>query len=226
MFSDQQIITGISILLAAYVGLVPPSITGQKPLSVYHWQIATYLAWMSSNVHLTYPELSSHLVQQNRVLYVCRIIGMAILLVLLLSALVPTLTVKWFDSATTSVLYGTPASCFWGYQGELDPNTPLSFGFLIVSYVWKVGQLHDTSREQFRKWMRSTPEYILERLTLSVLPANWKPNVWQRGVFRAIVVLYVPFVAMCEFIELFAASLWLVTLGLIWGSLQIFLPRQ
>ncbi|KAF2716046.1 hypothetical protein K431DRAFT_209740, partial [Polychaeton citri CBS 116435] len=46
-FSDQQLITGIGILIAGYISLFNSSALDQ-----YHWQIVIYLAWMSSNVHL------------------------------------------------------------------------------------------------------------------------------------------------------------------------------
>lgn len=43
--SDQQIVTGLAVLIAAYSQL--------DSISIYHWFIATYLAWISSAVHLT-----------------------------------------------------------------------------------------------------------------------------------------------------------------------------
>ncbi|KAF2213928.1 hypothetical protein CERZMDRAFT_38059, partial [Cercospora zeae-maydis SCOH1-5] len=45
--SDQQIVTGIAILGAGFNGLRDGSI------SVYHFQVVIYLAWMSSSVHLS-----------------------------------------------------------------------------------------------------------------------------------------------------------------------------
>ena len=48
VLSDQQIVTGIAIMTAGFVGLR----SGQ--ISVYHYQIVLYLAWLSSSVHLSW----------------------------------------------------------------------------------------------------------------------------------------------------------------------------
>src|SRR5450756_2077760 len=46
MFSDQQLVTGIGILVSGYTQL-------HCSLSIYHWQIIVYLAWFSSLTHMT-----------------------------------------------------------------------------------------------------------------------------------------------------------------------------
>jgi putative effector of murein hydrolase LrgA (UPF0299 family) len=50
---------------------------------------------MSSNVHLTTLTLLRNWLHQNKPLLVARIIGMAILFVLLITALVPTVSYGW-----------------------------------------------------------------------------------------------------------------------------------
>ncbi len=45
MFSDQQLVTGIALLVSGYAQL-------QYGIPAYHWQIIVYLAWFSSLTHL------------------------------------------------------------------------------------------------------------------------------------------------------------------------------
>ena len=222
VFSDLQIITGISVLLAGYINLFPA--TTKKPLTAYHWQILIYLAWMSSNVHLTTLSLLRNWLRQSRVLLICRIVGMTVLLLLLLAALVPTVSKSWSDAMSDwqyGTSYGVRAYCFWEVAGEgpTNLNAPFSFGLLILSYSWKIAQLKDKTRCKLRKYFRCAPEWALERLAVRELTAN------HRTRYRVVALMYVSFVAGCEFIESFSACLWLVSIGLLWGSIQIFMPR-
>lgn len=43
--SDQQLVTGLSIMISAYSRL-------DCGISVYHWKLITTLAWFSSATHL------------------------------------------------------------------------------------------------------------------------------------------------------------------------------
>ena len=44
-FSDTQVVTGLSILIAGFIQL--------SDISVYHFNIVTYMAWLASNVHVS-----------------------------------------------------------------------------------------------------------------------------------------------------------------------------
>ncbi|KAH7310892.1 hypothetical protein B0I35DRAFT_439855 [Stachybotrys elegans] len=44
--SDQQLVTGIAVLVAGYIGL------GNGSISIYHFTMVVQLAWFSSNTHL------------------------------------------------------------------------------------------------------------------------------------------------------------------------------
>ncbi|KAH9823631.1 hypothetical protein Tdes44962_MAKER04592 [Teratosphaeria destructans] len=117
IFSDQQIVTGIAILIAGF---------GQfDKISVYHWQIVVYQAWMSSNVHLTSLTMLRSFLKTSPALRAWRITGMIVLLGLLLAALAPTVSGEWNgfvwnDSYVTSDaedqknywIMGLPARCF------------------------------------------------------------------------------------------------------------------
>ncbi|RMY12955.1 hypothetical protein D0867_07605 [Hortaea werneckii] len=243
IFADQQIITGIGILVAGYANL-------DSGISAYHWQIITYLAWMSSNVHLTTLTLLRDWLDSNRVLRRWRIAGMTILLLLLIAALIPTTKYVWISALRNHPLrefsyyrsekendglgLGIPAKCFWDFRGpsrgelfrDVNTDSPFSFAILILGYVWKLGQLYNGSRTWSKKWLRCVPEWLLERAAIHELRSQHSWPFGSRLRYRIIMLVYVPMVAWFEFLESFAASLWLLLLGLIWGSMQIFLPRN
>ncbi|KAI7711660.1 hypothetical protein KC353_g8828 [Hortaea werneckii] len=223
IFADQQIITGIGILVAGYANL-------DSGISAYHWQIITYLAWMSSNVHLTTLTLLRDWLDSNRVLRRWRIAGMTILLLLLIAALIPTTKYVWISALRNHPLrefsYYRPEKENDGLGLDVNIDSPFSFAILILGYVWKLGQLYNGSRTWSKKWLRCVPEWLLERAAIHELRSQHSWPSGSRLRYRIIMLVYVPMVAWFEFLESFAASLWLLLLGLIWGSMQIFLPRN
>ena len=57
-YADLQIATGVGILTAAF--------STMSTLSTYHLQVAIYLAWMSSNTHLTAVSLLQTEFRENQ----------------------------------------------------------------------------------------------------------------------------------------------------------------
>jgi hypothetical protein len=165
--SDQQIITGIAILGAGFQGLRLGTI------SVYHFQIVIYLAWMSSSVHLSALTLLSPYLQQHRGIMAWRLTGMFVLLILLLVALVPTVSYDWDTALPQSGVVtddgksgmGVPARCFFGetYSPGVNPDALISFGILIASYVWKFGGVFSTVRLGFKSYLFNPLESLIER---------------------------------------------------------------
>lgn len=245
IFSDQQIVTGIAILVAGFAGLRRSS-----GISVYHYQIVIYLAWMSSNVHLTTLTVLRSYLQERKALRTWRISGMLMLFGLLLAALVPTTQYLWswavsnwlsFEDATSPDDsgpwggLGMPTRCMWPGKanGEwmhsqggqyTNPDAVMSYIIIIVSYAWKAGSLFESSRRQLYIWLRAKPENALERSAARTLQFTSRSGMRLR--YRFFVAVYIQAVAMSDFVESFAASLWLLILGLAWGTFQVFVPRQ
>lgn len=88
--SDLQILTGISILISAYVQL-------GCGISIYHWQIVVYLAWFSSFTHLTTLTFLRRYLQERPALRTWRLLAMSLMLVLLSLALLPTGRSEWLE---------------------------------------------------------------------------------------------------------------------------------
>ena len=225
---DQQIVTGIAILGAGFQGLRTGSI------SIYHFQIVLYLAWMSSSVHLSALTLLGDFLNKHKGLMIWRLSGMLVLLVMLLVGLVPTLSNDWGIIHWSSMLpghlgWGIPAHCFWGrlWGDGASPDAILGFFILVVSYFWKVGSLFAPMRRKYNHWVKHPVE---DRLiaTLRLTARNYSiagGRVWL-WTYRLLLSVCLPIFAVTEVAASFAASLWLSALGLVFGTLQVEIPRS
>ncbi|GME36098.1 UDP-glucosyl transferase family protein [Neofusicoccum parvum] len=234
-FSDQQIITGIAVLAAAFAGF--------ETVSVYHWRTVVYLAWMSSNVHLTTLTVLRRLLQANTAARALRLTGMLVLFVLLVAALVPTASDS-FGNAGSNVPYAgswylrplaftpaDPAACFWQrrYMDGPTMDSVISFAMLTSSYVWKVTGLFGRSHKLAREFLRNRPARAVPPLIRRA--ALWRSRsrrvvYWLTAwPYSLVVGLYVLYMAVFDFMDSFAASILVLTISLVWGTLNLVLPR-
>jgi hypothetical protein len=86
VFSDQQIVTGIAIMAAGFVGL------RDGETNVYHYQIVLYLAWLSSSVHLSALTFLRPFLESHPAVRSWRLLGMVVLFFMLIIGLVPTVS--------------------------------------------------------------------------------------------------------------------------------------
>jgi hypothetical protein len=230
--SDQQIVTGIAILGAGFAGMRDGSIT------VYHFHLVVYLAWMSSSVHLSALTILRPWLYYHRGVLAWRLAGMLILLVMLMVALIPTVSNEWgVVSIWTGPLavvppktsFGAPAICFWGnsWGNNVNPDSVLSFLVLGVSYLWKAGGIWMPVRRTFAVSFRNPIDGTLEAMLVGVARSYDKNGGrWRMWMFRACLAIYLPIVAILETLGSFSAALWVSVLGLIFGVMQIIIPRQ
>jgi hypothetical protein len=230
LLSDQQIVTGIAICIAGFIGL-------HGKISVYYFQIVIMLAWMSSSVHLSALTMLGENFHKRRAVLWWRLVGMMTLFVLLLVALVPTGSNLWAiwwtgdsDDQYRTTSWAIPAKCFffktWG-EG-VNPDAPLAYLILVLSYIWKVGALFNGSRNMFHRRFRGPCDYLLEgilhREALRATKRRGRRELsWK---YYATMVVYVILLALFEFAASFAASLWLSLIGLLYGTIQIVVPRR
>lgn len=225
---DQQIVTGIAIMGAGFQGLRVGNI------SSYHFQIVLYLAWMSSSVHLSALTLLRSFLNRHKGLLGWRLCGMFALLTLLVVGLVPTMSNDWGIIHWPRMLpgrtgWGIPARCFWGhlYGNGISPDAVLSLVILFWSYVWKVGALFHPHRSWYNRWIR----FPIENLFIALLrrPARRylrTQNLWWLWAFRVALSPALAVFAIMEFFTSFAASIWLSALGLVFGTIQVEIPRE
>lgn len=228
LFSDQQIMTGIAILIAGFVGL-----TGV--MDVYHFQIVIMLAWMSSSVNLTALTVLGRYFEEHKAVFMWRLTGMMILLVLLLVALVPTASIHWAmwltpdgDPKTTSG-WAIPAGCFfvreWG-QG-FSPDAPFSYVLILISYAWKLGSVSKATRTLFLRHIRGPIEKYFETLANRAAQRySAGTRRWNSWTYYVCMVLYIDLLVIFEFAASFAASLWISAIGLVYATTEIIIPRR
>lgn len=218
--SDQQLVTGLAILIAGYAGF--------NDMDVYHWNIVVCLAWMSSAVHITSLSLLRDVFDSNARLRNLRIFGMLVLLVLLTVAFWP---IRWDESITP---YWVPVRCiwsqwfskeFWEYSPpDIDDEWKLTLSLLFAAYVWKLCQLFAPSRSLARKWLRAKPEAAIERLLRRL--AKKSNNVWPRRAYKALTIFYMVFAACSEFADSFMASACYFCVSLPWGTARLLYWRS
>jgi len=227
--SDQQIVTGIAIMAAGLRGLAKGTI------STYHYQIVLYLAWLSSSVHLSAISLLTPYLSKYQGLRTWRLVGMLALLVMLLVGLVPTLSDNWGTVSDPSgegvrpTGWGVPAACFWGktYGNGVNNDAPLGYAILVVSYVWKVGELFVSPQRLYHVVVHIPVRVIMEK-PLCFIARRYARKQRKRYLilFRLYLMLCLPLFATLETIISFSAALWLSILGLVFGTLQIVIPRN
>lgn len=134
--SDQQIFTGIAILVAAFCNF--------SSLSAYHWQTITYLGWMSSSVHLsTLTVLRSHFRKYPRV-RTWRIMAMVALAILLAVALAPSLSEHWTGVASHEPpnQVGIPVSRNVYHEPLIVHHNDITAGTLFHRSWWQPRRFH------------------------------------------------------------------------------------
>lgn len=82
-FSDQQVITGIAILVSGYSQL-------RTSLAVYYWQLTVNLAWFSSITHLTTLSYLRYYFQERQGLKILRLICITVTAGMLSCAVIST----------------------------------------------------------------------------------------------------------------------------------------
>ncbi|THW39345.1 hypothetical protein D6D25_04851, partial [Aureobasidium pullulans] len=210
-----------------------------RRMSVYHYQIVLYLAWLSSSVHLSALTLLRPFLNKLQGLRAWRLLGMIVLFFMLIVGLVPTVSYDWgtiySPEADTSLPdtiqptgWGIPAICFWGktYGDGFNDDAPIGYLILIFSYVWKMGDLFVSPRNLYNRTIRRPLENFIAK-TLSVFARRYMQdgNALWLWCFRGLLVIWIPLVAFMEAMASFSASLWLSALGLVFGTIQIVIPR-
>jgi hypothetical protein len=164
-FSDQQLVTGTTILLAAFIRL--PTSNGQ--IRVYHFSIVTDLAWFSANTHLITLFVLRDYFSTHIALRLWRTVGMVVMIILLVVASILSTNKYWYGNPDRFVDghsvyfsgFNCPTICL---IGDLETNiggSPLKW--LIVNVVllfWgysvALARLYYSPRNEPRKRSKRT----------------------------------------------------------------------
>jgi hypothetical protein len=146
-FSDQQIVTGISLIIGGFSQI-------QGGLDIYHWQCVISMAWFSSVTHLLTLTILREEAKPNKTLRIVHITAMGALIFMILYGMVPIGYTITFGNIT---LPGTPIWCLFhrdligngvDYPGILPYNWEyllFSGGILILGFMTRVLLLFSTS---------------------------------------------------------------------------------
>jgi hypothetical protein len=127
--SDLQIFTGIAIIMSGFLSLCP-SDNEPNGLPAYYWQVLVHLAWLSiitqqGALLFTGKYFREHRWQRN-----FRLVLMAVLLVLLLAAMIPTAFFNWYSKKfpiTITILdIDPPKTAFTYYSLARSAAEPIS----------------------------------------------------------------------------------------------------
>ncbi|GAB7334996.1 hypothetical protein MBLNU13_g06862t2 [Cladosporium sp. NU13] len=220
--SDQQLVTALAILAAGYYEIM------NNNLSVYHWQIVVYLAWLSSVVHIESLTLLRDVFNNNPNLRSLRVAGILVLLALLEVTMWPTR----FTAYSSVGNLGMPVRCWWKPTQMRSPNPlgvdlshvvqswVLTVVMLLLAYVWKLSQLFESSRGFVRRWLVAKPGAAIERLMRKAALSH------RYGRLRWLTAINIHFVTYAEFAESFAASILYLCLALPYGITLIIGRRS
>ncbi|KAK8093590.1 hypothetical protein PG997_000275 [Apiospora hydei] len=210
IFSDQQLLTGIGVLVAGYVQVV------NADLSAYHWNSVVYLAWLSSTVHLMSLSVLRGRLKRNKLALTVRICAIMLVFILLVAALWPTTMIVEHPA--------TPVRCQWIARKiptvGSSMNTFVSYLTLVGTFFWKLGQFPDRSRGWLHFWGRAWLECAMETAARHSLQTRLR-TPWSMAKYRAITTFYVIFVAHMELLESFMFTITLLAYTLVWGTVNL-----
>lgn len=149
--SDQQLVTGIAILIGGYSQL-------QCSLSYFHWSIIVELAWFSSVTHLcalTYVQ--TFLLHDRQALYL-RLPIMLGLIGMLVAAFYPLQTAD--DGYAAQCLFNMSKEQLADIGFDNSPyfgSMVISQMMLVIMFLSRVIKLHQRSTCFTRKWLKNMP---------------------------------------------------------------------
>jgi hypothetical protein len=197
--SDQQLVTGFSIIIAGFSQL-------NRGISTYHWETVANLVWLSTITHLaTMTSLRKHL-RANQLLKWLRVLSMGVLIVALMIVMAPL----GFIFGANDVPNALPAWCL--YHQELIPITKgntrdyngvyitFTFATLLYGYTIRVFSLYqeevrESLPSELAKRLRFWPRKFMEKHLMKwkwdeVQAQSTFRRLFSRGVYKLLHSFY------------------------------------
>ena len=217
MFSDQQLVTGLALLISGYVQL-------RCGISSYHWQTITYLAWFSSLTHLTTLTVLRQYFRDNPAPRLWRAVLMLVMVTMLMVALLPSGDAWWFTSnryASYVGVAGIPALCYFkrlvarsiGERFELDTfvtgSMLVSVMVLFSGYLTRLIKISKQAASFTKLWIRTKPGRMLKSALRTSMQRAGKSNTimfvyWRVQHF----VLETVYVLLRACFDIYESTLW------------------
>ena len=213
MFSDQQLVTGLALLISGYAQL-------RCGIRAYHWQMIVYLAWFSSLTHLTTLTLLRQYFRDNPGPGLWRAIFMLVMVMLLVVALLPSGDVDWFtpwdisDSAAQistlcffrRLVARSPEERF-GFDAYVTGSMLISLMVLFSGYLTRLIKLSKHATSFTKLWMRTKPGRILKNALKKSIQRAERPNASIYWRFKHL-VLETAYVLLRVLFDIYESTLW------------------
>ena len=229
MFSDQQLVTGIALLISGYAQL-------RCGLSVYHWQMIVYLSWFSSLTHLTTLTVLRQYFRENPVPRLWRAILMLLMVTMLMIALLPSGDTWWLGGAASSAMAPLPsgdslwsdeiplvarlpALCYFRRlvarspeeRFEFDPyQTPsmlISVMVLFSGYLTRLIKLSNKATAFTKFWIRTKPGRLLKNTLNDSIQRAGRPNANKYWRLKHL-ILETVYVLLRACFDIYESTLW------------------
>ncbi|KAH6673284.1 hypothetical protein B0J14DRAFT_668158, partial [Halenospora varia] len=236
-FSDQQVITGISIIIGGLSQL-------KAGISVYHWLSVVNLAWFSTITHLITLTVLREELQTNMPIKILRITGMAVLITMLICVMGP---VGYLISDTNGIPNTFPAWCLYHPGIEWKSGKHLlgkrynwlyqlfAMGLLIYSFLTRLvlllSQSGGVGSFVFRIPVGQPWKYTEERLEKLQQRLD-QTDGFSRFFSPAAIKFKVLFSIHAVFLtgnDLYQSKTWEITwlsLAIAWGTIRIDVSRS
>ena len=236
ILSDQQLVTGISLLASGYSQLI-------CSLSSYHWQILVYLGWFSTLTHLTTLTILREYLQENPGIRTWRVLLMLLTFVLLVIALLPTGDSKWLfwpPLDPSPYTDGVPVLCFFkilgvgGRENQFtnDPDQTstmvISIVVLCFGYMTRLIKISAWATNFTNQWCREWPGNLLKRRLAETESRSLLPGASLYWKLKRI-VLGTIYLALRASLDLYSSLLWEImwlVFAMVWGSIHLFHARK
>ena len=151
-FSDQQIATGLGVLVAGFAQQPGGLAQSPKGPSLYHWWVVLYFAWLTSTVRLISLSSIRARLSRSRALRNFRLVLIIFVLGILFVALAPFRWGVLLGGASPHVLHSFLVGCPWGDPAAwavtqiersemkvVNIDTALSYTTLVIAYTMVLG---------------------------------------------------------------------------------------
>ena len=225
ILSDQFLVTGIAVLVTGYIK--------SCEISIYHFEIVTWLGWLSSNGHqIALTSIRSYF-QDHQMVLRYRAFAMAICFLLLLAAVNLAGAPSSSSDEVNVYSYDAPIRCTWVPGAFATPDLDIVFAtiVLVLGFVSRVVRLFDASSKLFENWLRKKPGNFLRGLGEVWLAradrsASLVSRLWWRIASGAVITIYVFGKAFYDCIGSTLNQLIWLSLSLFYGTAKIFSWRS
>jgi len=228
-FSDTHLITGLTILIAAFSQL--------RTISIYHFNTAVYLGWLSSTVHMVVLSASRFYLRERPGVLYWRVTTMIVLWILLFSTLVLTaspsspMTIPGYEQP--SLYFDSPVMCSWKCAAITPLGADAIFALCLITagFVARLVKLFRWPADLCEEWLVSKPGKLIRGVFKAV--STYQSKVRSRGLnvlsillLWYVLVVYLTTRALYDIYNSMLGELTWLTLSLVWSASKVIVLHK